>query len=103
MAKLSAYGRREIARLEKHQIMEIGQWADGEPSQYRRVITVALMDDGKVLQKIKSLCLDFMYRSNGKLRWVDHGWKVIYSNDSGILNRQEFISYYQQKNYSVVD
>lgn len=85
MAKLSARGRKEVARLSK----------EGDPGRelvsWERV-TVTLMSDGKVLEK-----RDVVFQSDGrKHTW---GWKVRGKMAKG-QGEVEFKRYFSARGFS---
>lgn len=86
MAKLSARGRKEVARVTK---------LDASPNSdlvTERRKTYALMTDGAILEKT-----DVVFKSDGKKH--SYGWKVVFAKAG--VTPEKFVSHYVARGYEV--
>ena len=93
MAKLSARGRKELARLAKEKATPDGDLTIWEKS------TITLMSDGNVLRKLDCRFKPDQYDPNGRLH--SYGWKKYGKIKAGVSTEQ-FVEIYQKSGYSVV-
>src|SRR5437016_10851712 len=68
MAKLRAYGQREVLRVERER-----QTPDGDLTTWERT-TITVMSNGRVLSKLDVRFKPDQYEPNGRLH--SYGWKV---------------------------
>lgn len=80
MAKLSARGRKELARMEKEDNTD-----DGDVDCRRK--TLAFMDDGRILQKYD---VRFTATTYSKARKHSYGWKEYLKLKKGVDPREAF-------------
>lgn len=86
MAKLSARGRKELARVTK--VVFPGE----EELTSQRRYTLSLMSDGVILEKI-----DVVFRSDGKKH--SYGWKVR-SKVKESVTPEKFVAVFEKKGYA---
>ena len=90
MAKLSARGRKELARVSKEK-----ETPEGDLTTWERR-TLALMDDGNILEK-----RDVRFKPIAGLEGSKHsyGWKVLGKAKPG-LTPERFVEIYVEKGYA---